>query len=205
MTNTRQVKKIEWVHEENFAICWDGLKSSVGVTVGYTEKSELLSNQQETEKKGSSETYTQNTPEPRAKEKAQAVEESAKPAKEKSNQKEILEWFIGFTEGDGSFGVDSKNNRVMFIITQKEPQVLYYIKKEIGFGKVYQNADGNYRYIVSKRGNIEQLIGIFNGVLVLKKTHERFERWVESYEKYYKTKWAPGVQQGPGRIRLDSA
>jgi len=37
-----------WVHQTNFAICWDGLKSSVEVTKGKIEQSELLSNQQET-------------------------------------------------------------------------------------------------------------------------------------------------------------
>ena len=40
----------------------------------------------------------------------------------------FLEWFIGFTEGDGSFIVS--NNKVYFDITQNinDVQVLYYIK-----------------------------------------------------------------------------
>ena len=55
--------------------------------------------------------------------------------KNKINKK-FLEWFIGFTEGDGSFIVSK--DKVYFDITQnlQDIQVLYYIKKELGFGKV---------------------------------------------------------------------
>lgn len=54
---------IRWV-QFNSAICWDGLKSSVGANeISGVEQSELLSNQQETVQKGSSETYTQGTSE----------------------------------------------------------------------------------------------------------------------------------------------
>lgn len=50
-----------WV-QKNSAMCWDGLKSSVGANeISGIEQSELLSNQQETEQKGSSETYTQGS------------------------------------------------------------------------------------------------------------------------------------------------
>ena len=54
----------------------------------------------------------------------------------KINKKKFLEWFIGFTEGDGYFIVSK--DKVYFDITQnlQDIQVLYYIKKELGFGKV---------------------------------------------------------------------
>jgi hypothetical protein len=44
---------------------------------------------------------------------------------------------IGFTEGDGSFVVN-KNGTLEIRITQssKDAQVLFYIKKELGFGSV---------------------------------------------------------------------
>jgi hypothetical protein len=85
-----------------------------------------------------------------------------------------LEWFVGFTEGDGCFGVDYKSNRIQFIITQKEPQVLYKIKKTLGFGVVRQHADGYYRYNVSEKSNLLHLIKIFSGRLVFNKTNLRF-------------------------------
>lgn len=66
----------------------------------------------------------------------------------KKINKRFLEWFIGFTEAKGSFltsGAPSrrrpgvvKNNKVYFDITVniKDIQVIYYIKKELGFGKI---------------------------------------------------------------------
>jgi len=47
----------------------------------------------------------------------------------KSYDPKFINWFVGFTEGDGSFVVDNNTNRISFIITQKDPKVLYYIKK----------------------------------------------------------------------------
>ena len=57
------------------------------------------------------------------------------PQHKKKINRQFLEWFIGFTEGDGSFIVSK--NKVYFDITQSvsDIQVLYYIKKELGFGK----------------------------------------------------------------------
>lgn len=105
----------------------------------------------------------------------------------------FLEWFIGFTEGDGSFQVvkyptikNPKNTRPIFTINQKEPEILYTIKKKLGFGTVIKiKADKNvrehYRYRVYKLNHIFQLISLFQGNLVLKKVHTRFQLWVESY------------------------
>ena len=63
--------------------------------------------------------------------------------------KNFLEWFIEFTEGDGSFIVSKK--KVYFDITQNlhDIRVLYYIKKELGFG------------MVISRKEIHRSVGIF--------------------------------------------
>lgn len=109
---------------------------------------------------------------------------SKQPSESKEN---FLYWFVGFVEGDGCFGVNKQNNRICFIITQKDPKVLYYIRKNLNFGKVYKNADGYFRYIVSKRKNLDKLIAIFNGRLVLEKTSSRYKEWISSYSQYYRT------------------
>lgn len=41
----------------------------------------------------------------------------------------LLTWFIGFSEGDASWQFDEKSKRNYFIINQKDPKVLYKIKK----------------------------------------------------------------------------
>ena len=87
----------------------------------------------------------------------------------------FLSWFVGFTEGDGSFIVS--HQRLFFIINQKDERVLYYIRTNLGFGKV--STYGNYsRYIVADRKNCDRLIELFNGNLLLHKTRERFKSWL---------------------------
>ena len=113
------------------------------------------------------------------------------------NQKPFFEWFIGFTEGDGSFGRryfpikdNPKNARPYFTINQKDPKVLYKIKKELGFGKIIyiaetENHNAYYRYSVSKLEHIEWLIHFFNGNLLLTKVQDRFVEWVKSFNNLY--------------------
>ncbi len=106
----------------------------------------------------------------------------------------FLEWFIGFAEGDGSFIVSSSRSftgvsscRLFFIINQKEEKILYFIKENLGFGKV-SNYKTYSRFIVADKTNIDRLISIFNGNLVLKKTNIRFALWVQARNTYCKEK-----------------
>lgn len=50
----------------------------------------------------------------------------------------FLEWFIGFTEGDGSFYIreDDGRLRLGWQVSQKDPKVLYLMQKTLGFGCV---------------------------------------------------------------------
>lgn len=96
-----------------------------------------------------------------------------------------LQWFVGFSEGEGSWQI--QKDRCIFIINQKDPQVLNYIKKLLKFGTIrgpYKNKKQNtfyYRYRVSDLKDIKTLIEIFNGNLVLNKTKIRFEKFVERF------------------------
>ena len=89
----------------------------------------------------------------------------------KKIDKSFLEWFVGFSEGNGSFIVSKEG--LLFIINQKEEKILYYIRTNLGFGKVslYKTYS---RFVVANKKNIDRLISIFNGNLVLDKTHSRF-------------------------------
>jgi len=105
------------------------------------------------------------------------------------NSKHSLKWFIGFAEGDGSWQIQNTraNKRCIFVINQKDPQVLYKIKKVLKFGTVrgpYLNKKQNtfyFRYRVGDLKNIKTLIEICNGQLVLCKTKNQFERFVRFY------------------------
>ena len=91
-----------------------------------------------------------------------------------------LTWFIGFTEGDGA--ILTFNDRLKFVLTQKEGAILYHIQEVLGFGKVkkYTNnlkKDSSsstspvnneyYRFIVEDFKHILILANLFNGNLVL--------------------------------------
>ena len=95
----------------------------------------------------------------------------------------FLEWFVGFSEGDGSFIVSNKKNQLFFIINQKEEKVLYYIRANLGFGKVSKYSSYS-RYIVADKGSVDRLISIFNGNLVLNKTNTRFVLWLQARNQY---------------------
>lgn len=97
----------------------------------------------------------------------------------------FLAWFIGFAEGDGCFFVDEKTNRNYFLLSQKDPKVLYFIKKNLGFGIVNKKQD-SYQYYVSDQINIDKLIKIFNGNLQLEKTNRNFKKWFNVYSNYTK-------------------
>lgn len=100
-------------------------------------------------------------------------------------QIDFLEWFIGFTEGDGSFFLN--NNKPNFTINQADLQVLLLIRKNLGFGNVYtfkQNNRTYARYSVTKMKDIKKLIALFNGNIQLEKVFLRFKDWVNCYNCY---------------------
>ena len=69
-----------------------------------------------------------------------------------------LNWFIGFSEGDGGLHLYNKN--FIFGLTQKEEDVLQEVKAILGFGKVYFDPSVNaYRYRVTKKSDILKLAG----------------------------------------------
>jgi hypothetical protein len=109
------------------------------------------------------------------------------PQQKKLNS-QFLQWFIGFTEGDGSFVIS--NNKVRFDITQtlSDIQVLYMIKKNLGFGKIIhrdvETRDVGVFYVTSKE-NFTRLVHIFNGNLCSPYKKEQFKNWLNVYNKQY--------------------
>ena len=73
--------------------------------------------------------------------------------------KNFLQWFIGFSEGNLCFS-DHK-----FIIKHKNIQILYYIQNKIG-GKVkIRSGIKSYRYRLHDKKGIENLINNINGLI----------------------------------------
>ena len=116
----------------------------------------------------------------------------SKPEHIKNVDQRFLEWFVGFIEGDGSFIIYSKKTKtrknMCFIINQDDSQLIFKIKKLLGFGQVITYKQNNklyYRYSVSDIKNIARLIHLFNGNLVLEKVQNRFNKWLTCYNNLY--------------------
>lgn len=126
---------------------------------------------------------------------------------ENYNQKDFYYWLIGFTEGDGSFIINNYNNYLEFKITQSSAdiQVLYYIKKNLGFGKV-SIQDKNRKthcYRVRDKEGLLKIINIFNGNLHLNKYNNKFKLFVDRFNETYKTNIK--VINKKNKINLDNA
>lgn len=96
--------------------------------------------------------------------------------------KDWLNWLIGFSEGDGSFIIDNRNN-LQFVITQKDIKVLEMIKNTLGFGRVLKQGKLTYRFIVEQKILMELIILIFNGNMLLPTRIKRFKNFMEVYNK----------------------
>ena len=102
----------------------------------------------------------------------------------------FLEWFIGFFEADGCFlkrSDQKQKNRFFIEITQKDVQLMYKIRTQLGFGKVTkivkQNNQIYWRYSVSYLKNLTRLIWLFNGNLITVKKQKQFQIWVAEFNK----------------------
>lgn len=139
-------------------------------------------NQQETIKMGSSETECEIT--------FQFYEYNKIKSEHIPNiNQSFLEWLIGFTEGDGSFVISK--NKVYFDITQnlEDIQVLYYIKKNLGFGKILIRNEPHRNvgvFYVTSEINFFKLITIFNGNLCSNYKKNQFKNWLNVFNNQYK-------------------
>ena len=106
----------------------------------------------------------------------------------KNLKDEFKSWFIGFTEGNGNFLV-YKDKYLEFKITQSsnDAQILFYIKKELGFGSatLQNKANKTHHFRVRKKEAILKLIEIFNGNIYTNHKNIQFAKWIEAYNKIY--------------------
>ena len=98
-------------------------------------------------------------------------------------------WLIGFTEGDGSFIVN-KDGYLEFKITQSslDAQVLFFIKKSLGFGVVRLQDKNNktHCFRVRDKEGLLKIISIFNGNIFLDTRNKQFRLFIYAYNKIYK-------------------
>jgi len=94
----------------------------------------------------------------------------------------FLYWLIGFTEGEGHFGINKRKD-LTFVITQGEKgkEILDKIKNTLGFGTVLKQGPRVYRYIVRKKEELRLIILLFNGNIVLPSRKVTFNKFLNEY------------------------
>lgn len=102
--------------------------------------------------------------------------------KTKIPSEEFLTWFIGFSEGDGSFVVN-KRNQLSFILIQGTANLtlLENILKELPLGHIIKQSLRVYRLIVQKKDEVELIIYLFNGNIVLPSRKIQFKKFISTF------------------------
>jgi len=89
----------------------------------------------------------------------------------------FLEWFIGFTEGEGSF-ILAKRGDLSFVITQSSSDinVLNYIKTHLGFGNIYIQSinQKTHRFVIQDLKFLHLICLLFNGNMVFPSRNAKF-------------------------------
>lgn len=95
---------------------------------------------------------------------------------------EFLIWFIGFTEGDGSFVINNRKD-LSFIISQstEDEAILNLIQNKLGFGKVIKQGVRTSRYIVQDKKGLELINSLFNGNMVIPTKKQSFKKFLDLY------------------------
>lgn len=98
----------------------------------------------------------------------------------KLHNKNFLDWFIGFTEGDGSLVLSGGKSIFSIHLHIADLPLLYIIQNELNLGNVHVKKNSAQFYVKAKK-DIFTLISIFNGNLFLTKRQEQFKNWLVNY------------------------
>ena len=155
----------------NFAVCWNSLVSICTFYskkhIGYAQSAGNLSFLIKTDK----------SPSETTRETSFNYDKYRKISGNDKVTEDWLTWFIGFSEGDGAF-LTGKDNRLIFVLTQKETAILNHVHETLGIGRV--RTYGQYsRYRVDDKKGILILIALFNGNLVLDKRKAQLKNWLD--------------------------
>nr|YP_009130485.1 putative LAGLIDADG homing endonuclease [Bryopsis plumosa]CEO91015.1 putative LAGLIDADG homing endonuclease [Bryopsis plumosa] len=112
----------------------------------------------------------------------------------KKFSRSFLEWFMGFSAGSFCFiRVLTQYSNALFIfeIKKKDPKILYYIKKNLGFGQVLQVSHANISFWVFrivKKKDLLSIFGLFKFQLTSIKNFFYFFQWLSQYQIFYDSK-----------------
>lgn len=98
--------------------------------------------------------------------------------------KEFLQWFIGFAEGDGCFYITRGKSIFSIHLHIVDLPLLIEIKTQLNMGSIYIGKKSCLLTIKAKK-ETETLINIFNGKIYLSKRKIQFNKWAQNFEQNY--------------------
>ena len=111
------------------------------------------------------------------------------PDHKKKLDREFLEYFIGFFEGNGSLYINQYNNQVQFYLYQHENNIsfLHKLRTGLGFGRVFISKTKSHQaYLkISNENNLLKIIHLLNGNLCTASQREEFKLFLDMFNKKY--------------------
>lgn len=88
-------------------------------------------------------------------------------------------YLAGQIEGNGDF---SSQNQLVICFHKEDVSLAFYIKKQIGYGRVSRIKDKNgVKYVISSKSGITKVISLINGKMRTKEKYTQQENLVASY------------------------
>lgn len=103
----------------------------------------------------------------------------------KQFNKQFIEWFIGFSEGDGSFYVTRGKSIFSIHLHKVDLPLLVEIKTQLNMGSIFIGKNSCLLTIKAKE-EIKILIHMFNGNIYLCKRKKQFIQWAQNFDNKYK-------------------
>jgi LAGLIDADG endonuclease len=97
----------------------------------------------------------------------------------------FLSWFVGFTEGEGSFIVNHRGDLAFAVVqSTSDINILYYIQETLGFGKVISQSAKASRYVTQSKREIEIIISLFNGNIILPTRKIQLNKFIKGFNSW---------------------
>lgn len=106
------------------------------------------------------------------------------------NEGKFIEWFVGLTDGEGSFGFIKRKSRNSYIFRFRislhldDIAVLYYIKAKLGLGRVSKEGDWGCVYSIDRVEEIKEILEIFSKRPLNTTKHLNFLKFKEAFFLY---------------------
>ena len=103
----------------------------------------------------------------------------------KQFNKDFIEWFIGFSEGDGSFYITRGKSIFSIHLHIVDLPLLVEIKTQLNMGSIFIG-NKSCLFTIKAHEEINTLINLFNGKIYLCKRKKQFIQWAKNFDNKYK-------------------